>query len=178
MKRILLTLLMVAVLALSLAACGPKQPASHLEAIKAAGVIKVGTSADYPPFEYVDASGNKAGFDIDLMEEIAKRMGVKVEWVDMPFDSLIAAVQEGKIDMSISAFNYTEERDQTVDFTEAYYTSEDSFMVLDSLCRDDRQSRRCRRLPGWRPDRHHPGLVADRKPAGYRPAFRRKPVPL
>ena len=51
----------------------------------------------------------------------------------MPFDSLIAAVQEGKIDASISAFNYSEERDQTVDFSDAYYTSEDAFTVAETF---------------------------------------------
>jgi polar amino acid transport system substrate-binding protein len=104
-----------------------------LDAVKQAGVIKVGTSADYPPFESVDANGNKVGFDVDLMTEIAKRLDVKLEWVDMPFDSLIAAVQEGKIDASISAFNYSEERDQSIDFSEAYYTSEDAFTVADGF---------------------------------------------
>jgi polar amino acid transport system substrate-binding protein len=129
MKRIVVYVSLLIALSLLLAGCGGAQAANHLEAIKQAGVIKVGTSADYPPFESVDESGNKVGFDIELMEEIAGRMGVEVEWVDMPFDSLIAAVQEGKIDVSISAFNYTEERDQTVDFSSAYYTSEDAFTV-------------------------------------------------
>jgi polar amino acid transport system substrate-binding protein len=81
----------------------------------------------------VDENGNKVGFDVDLMTEIAKRLDVKLEWVDMPFDSLIAAVQEGKIDASISAFNYSEERDQTIDFSDAYYTSEDAFTVADGF---------------------------------------------
>lgn len=134
MKRIVVLLSLLAAASLVLTACGgaPKA-ANHLEAIQQAGVIKVGTSADYPPFESVDASGNKVGFDIDLMNEIAKRMNVKLEWVDMPFDSLIAAVQEGKIDASISAFNYSEERDQTIDFSDAYYTSEDAFTVAEGF---------------------------------------------
>jgi polar amino acid transport system substrate-binding protein len=51
----------------------------------------------------------------------------------MPFDSLIAAVQEGKIDASISAFNYSEERDKMIDFSDAYYTSEDAFTVADGF---------------------------------------------
>jgi polar amino acid transport system substrate-binding protein len=55
----------------------------------------------------VDEAGKFTGFDIDLMTEIARRMGVELVWTDMPFDSLVAAVQEGKIDMSISCFNYT-----------------------------------------------------------------------
>ncbi len=132
MKRVVVFVSLLVAVSLVLSGCGTKA-ANHLEAVKQAGVIKVGTSADYPPFESVDASGNKVGFDIELMTEIASRLGVKLEWVDMPFDSLIAAVQEGKIDASISAFNYSEERDKTVDFTDAYYTSEDAFTVADGF---------------------------------------------
>jgi polar amino acid transport system substrate-binding protein len=133
MKRIVVFVSLLIALSLVLSGCGGSKPANHLEAIKQAGVINVGTSADYPPFESVDANGNKVGFDIELMTEIAKRMDVKLEWVDMPFDSLIAAVQEGKIDASISAFNYTEERDKTIDFSDPYYTSEDAFTVAEGF---------------------------------------------
>ena len=133
MKRIVVFVSLLVALSLMLAGCGGAEAANHLEAIKEAGRIKVGTSADYPPFESVDESGNKVGFDIELMEEVADRLGVKLEWVDMPFDSLIAAVQEGKIDASISAFNYTEERDQTIDFSDPYYTSEDAFTVAEGF---------------------------------------------
>lgn len=133
MKRIVYFVSVLVAISLLLAGCGAPKAANHLEAIKQADVIKVGTSADYPPFESVDANGNKVGFDIELMAEIGRRLDVKLEWVDMPFDSLIAAVQEGKIDASISAFNYTEERDQTVDFTDAYYTSEDAFTVAETF---------------------------------------------
>jgi polar amino acid transport system substrate-binding protein len=133
MKRVVVFISLLIAISLVLSGCGSGKPANHLEAIKQAGTIKVGTSADYPPFESVDASGNKVGFDVELMTEVAKRLGVKLEWVDMPFDSLIAAVQEGKIDASISAFNYSEERDQTIDFSDAYYTSEDAFTVADGF---------------------------------------------
>ncbi len=132
MKRFLVVVSLLAAASLLLSACGAGA-SNHLAAIKNAGIIKVGTSADYPPFESVDSNGNKVGFDVDLMTEIAKRLGVQLQWVDMPFDSLIAAVQEGKIDASISAFNYTEERDKTIDFTDAYYTSEDAFTVADNF---------------------------------------------
>ena len=133
MKRLIL---LVVVLALMLAAVGCKSTADHLTAIKDAGKIVVGTSADYPPFEFVDETGTTTGFDVELMQEIGKRMGVTVEWVDMPFDSLIAAVQEGKIDASIAAFNYDADRDKQVDFTDAYYTTEDSFTVLEGFTGD------------------------------------------
>ena len=132
MKRIFTLISIVAIFGMLLSACGGGAN-THLGKIKAAGTIKIGTSADYPPFESVDASGNKTGFDIDLMTEIAKRMGVKLEWVDMPFDSLIAGVQEGKIDGAISAFNFSEERDKVVDFTDPYYTGEDAYTVADSF---------------------------------------------
>jgi polar amino acid transport system substrate-binding protein len=134
MKRIVVYMSLLVAVSLVLAGCGSaSQSANHLEAIQQAGVIKVGTSADYPPFESVDASGNKVGFDIDFMTEIANRLNVKLEWVDMPFDSLIAAVQEGKIDASISAFNYSAERDKMIDFSDAYYTSEDAFTVAEGF---------------------------------------------
>jgi polar amino acid transport system substrate-binding protein len=133
MKRVVVFVSLLVAVSLILSGCGGGKAANHFEAVKQEGVIKVGTSADYPPFESVDESGNKVGFDIELMTEIAKRLGVELEWVDMPFDSLIAAVQEGKIDASISAFNYSEERDLTVDFTEAYYTSEDAFTVAETF---------------------------------------------
>ncbi len=132
MKRFLGLMSLVVLVSLLLTSCGGAS-GSHLDTIKAAGVIKIGTSADYPPFEYIDEGGNRVGFDIELMEEVAKRLGVTVEWVDMPFDSLIAGVQEGKIDASISAFNYTEERDQVVDFSEPYYMGEDAFLVADGF---------------------------------------------
>jgi len=132
MKKVSLFLSFIIMASMLLTGCGAGG-GTHLEEIQEAGVIKVGTSADYPPFEYVDEQGNKVGFDIALMEEIASRMGVTVEWVDMPFDSLIAGVQEGKIDASIAAFNYSEERDEVVDFTDAYYVGEDAFVVAEGF---------------------------------------------
>lgn len=133
MKRIPCSVLLIVAITLVLSACGPKEPANHLEAIKQEGKLVAGTSADYPPFESIDENGNMVGFDIDLINEIGKRMGVEVEIQDMPFDSLIAGVQEGKIDLSIAAFNYTEERDKTVDFTDAYYYAEDGFLVAEDF---------------------------------------------
>ena len=131
MKRSFIFMLVLASLVLS--ACGGAASGNHLDAIKKAGTIKVGTSADYPPFESVDQSGNKVGFDIDLMTEIAKQINVKLEWVDMPFDSLIEGVQKSKIDAVISGMNYTIDRAKQVNFSDPYYTLEDSFVVADSF---------------------------------------------
>jgi polar amino acid transport system substrate-binding protein len=126
-------LVLVIVSAILLAGCQSAQEVSYLDKIQSANKVVVGTSADYPPYEYIDETGNLVGFDIELMEEIAERMGVELEWQDMPFDSLIAAVQEDKIDMSISCFNYSDERAQLVDFSDPYYTSMDAFIVAEGF---------------------------------------------
>jgi polar amino acid transport system substrate-binding protein len=126
-------ILVTLILALLLAACQQAGGEGHLASMRDAGKMVVGTSADYPPFESVDESGNFVGFDIALIEEIGRRMDLEVEIQDMPFDSLIAAVQEDKLDLAISAFNYDEERDRSVDFTEPYYFAEDAILVAEGF---------------------------------------------
>jgi len=133
MKKILFLGSLIMVIVLLLTACGPKEPANHLEEIQQAGKMVVGTSADFPPYEFVDEDGTINGFDAVLIKEIGDRMGLEVELIDMPFDSLLAAVQEGKIDLTIAAFNYTEERDKSVDFTDAYQESWTVLVVKDDF---------------------------------------------
>ena len=86
------------------------------------GIIKVGTSADFPPFEYME-NDKMLGFDIDLMNYIAARIGYGVEFVNMPFDKLIPAVVNGEVDCAISAITATDERESVVDFTRPYLTA-------------------------------------------------------
>ena len=107
-----------------LAACGAPKSTGNQAVIQKAGAIKVGTSADYPPFEYFDSNGEKAGFDIALMEEIAKRLGAKLEWDDIAFESLMAAVEKGEIDLAISAIPYQAEAPDKVAFSDPYYVAE------------------------------------------------------
>jgi polar amino acid transport system substrate-binding protein len=123
-------LLMAALLALSAcsavqqaATSGGEAPAAagKLGEIQAAGKLVVGTSADYPPYESI-------GFDMDLMRAIGEQLGVEVEFQDMPFDTLIASVQEGKIDAIIAAMQATAERDEQVDFTIPYRMTKDAFI--------------------------------------------------
>jgi polar amino acid transport system substrate-binding protein len=109
-----------------------EQPAAADEGllgqIKERGKLIVGTSADYPPYESIDAEGEFIGFDMDLARAIGEKLGVEVEFQDMPFDSLIAAVQEGKIDVVIAAMQATPERDETVDFSMVYRPTKDAFL--------------------------------------------------
>lgn len=124
MKKFIKVLFMVIVLAIVVAACGPKAPASRLDAIKKAGKIVVGTSADYEPWEYKDENDNFVGIDMEIMREIGKRMGVEVEFQDLGFDALVTAVQEGKVDAAIAAMASTAERRQQVDFSVMYYAGD------------------------------------------------------
>lgn len=118
MKKISLLLVVLLCLSLALAACAA-QPDK----------LVVGTSADYPPYESVDEQGNYVGFDMDLIREIGNRIGMEVEIKDMPFDSLVAAVQEGKVDAVIAAMQKSPEREEKVDFSEGYHTQVDAFLV-------------------------------------------------
>jgi len=103
--------------------------ADLLQQIKDSGKMTVGTSADYPPYESVDAGGQFVGFDMDLIREIGKRMGVKVVIKDMGFDTLITALQAKKIDAVIAAMQYSPERDKKVDFSDVYRKISDAFLV-------------------------------------------------
>ncbi len=92
-------------------------------------VLRVGTESTYPPFEFRDKNNKLVGFDIDLMEAIAKKIGKKIEWVDMPFDSLIPALLAGKIDVIAAGMSATKERAKRVAFSIPYYISLSSFLV-------------------------------------------------
>jgi polar amino acid transport system substrate-binding protein len=89
----------------------PSARTSLLDQIVARGELIVGTSADYPPFENKTyPAGEIVGFDIDLSEMIADEIGVTLQMVDIPFDSLIAACSAGTVDMLAAGLTYTQER--------------------------------------------------------------------
>lgn len=91
--------------------------------------IIVGTSADFPPFEYKDTNGNIIGFDIDLIKKILTDEGYTVEVQDIGFDSLIPSLQTDKIDVIAAAMTITDERKQQVDFSNPYYDANQSVLV-------------------------------------------------
>lgn len=85
-------------------------------------ILRVGTNAEYPPFEYKKGEAF-AGVDMALVKAIADKMGMKYEIIDMDFDALIPSLTSNKIDMAISAITITDERKQQVDFSLPYYTA-------------------------------------------------------
>ena len=103
-----------------------------LQEIKDSGKLVVGTCADYPPYEWhliKDGKDEIIGFDIDIAQAIADELGVDLEIKDMDFDGLIPALSTGKIDMIIAGMNPTDERKQSVDFTDIYYTQKDALVI-------------------------------------------------
>ncbi|WP_304681227.1 transporter substrate-binding domain-containing protein [uncultured Clostridium sp.] len=104
-----------------------------LKTIQEKGKLVVGMSADYAPYEfhYIDESGKDVigGFDVDIANEIAKKIGVELAIQEMDFDALVAALPAGKIDLVISGMNPTEERAKVVDFSEIYYNSKHGVLV-------------------------------------------------
>ena len=85
------------------------------------GVLTMGTNATFPPYEYYE--GDKiVGIDAEISQAIAEKLGLTLEIVDMDFNSLVSAVQSGKIDISAAGMTVTEDRLQNVDFTDSYST--------------------------------------------------------
>jgi len=125
-----IAIVLCAVLALGLlAGCAKAEAAkTKLEQIKEAGVLVVGTSPDYPPYEFVIAGegGQMAykGIDIDIAGEIAKDLGVTLKVEAMDLNGLDSALQMGTIDMILAAYNASEERAAVMDFSDVYYIDE------------------------------------------------------
>lgn len=134
-------LLLALMMILSLAACGSKSDdsaqgssdgdassddtaKSKIEQIKEAGVLVMGTSADYPPNEFrteVDGKDTIVGFDVAIAQYIADDLGVELKVVDMSFDNLCINLAKGDFDIVIAGMASTEERLKSVDFSDPYF---------------------------------------------------------
>ena len=132
-------LTLAAMMTMSLVGCSSSgdngesgEAADKLQQIKDSGVLKVGTSAEYSPYEFhkvVDGEDKIVGFDDFIVQEIAKDMGVKVEYTDMDFDGLLGALQADKVDIVLAGMTPNEERKKSVDFSEIYYTNSNVCIV-------------------------------------------------
>ena len=95
-------------------------PPTLLESIKSAGKIRIGVEGTYRPYTYHDASGKLAGFEYDIAETLAKDLGVTAEYIETPWDSLIAGVDAGRYDIVLNNVAPTEERKKKYDFSVPY----------------------------------------------------------
>lgn len=112
----------------------PAAPAAGptMSKIKSNGKLILGTSADYPPYEFhasIDGKDTIVGFDIEVGKAIAKQLGVELEIQDMAFDGLLAALSAGSIDLVIAGMTPDEERKQSVDFSDIYYYAVQGVLV-------------------------------------------------
>ncbi len=128
--RLLAAVSLAAALAVLLAAGCGKKGEGTLARIRREGTLRVGTDATYPPFESIDpASREVVGFDADMMRAIGKSLGVRVEFLVVPFDGILAALKSGKYDAVISALTITEDRAREVLFSAPYYAAGQSIVV-------------------------------------------------
>ncbi len=145
MKK-LTAILLALTLVLTLCACGgakEESAASPAEEAAPAEVKKLvmATNAAFPPYEYIGDDGETIeGFEVEILQYIADKLGMELEIVDMEFGSVLTSVQTGKVDIGVSGLTVTEERLQNVNFTTSYTTAVQSIIVTDDspiTCADD-----------------------------------------
>ncbi|MCZ8175356.1 MAG: basic amino acid ABC transporter substrate-binding protein [Burkholderiaceae bacterium] len=121
---------------LMLAACGKKEPApapaATAPAPAPAKVYVVGTDAAYAPFESQNEKGEIVGFDVDVVQAIAAKAGIQVKFVNTPWEGIFNTLQQGDRDMVVSAVTITDERKQTMDFSDPYFDAAQLIAVKES----------------------------------------------
>ncbi len=141
MKKLITTVGLLLLLSLLLAACGGAAPAEEAAApanddllaeIKSQGKVLVSTDANYAPQSFLEADGSFVGFDIDVATEIAKRLGVEVEFVTPDWDIITAGNWGNQWDMSVGSMTVTTARQKALDFASpAYYYTPAQFAAAE-----------------------------------------------
>lgn len=111
---------------LILAACSRQEPPAAPAAGEtpvAVRTLVVGTDAAYAPFESQDEKGEIVGFDIDVVKALAEKAGVQVRFVNTPWEGIFNTLAQGDRDLLVSAITITEERGQTMDFSDPYFVA-------------------------------------------------------
>jgi lysine-arginine-ornithine-binding protein len=119
--------LVVMLVSIAMLSAIPVSWASSLDDVKAKGVIVFATDATYPPFESVDKDGKIVGFDVDLGNEVAQRMGLKAQFVNTAWDGIFLGLSGKKYDVIISSVSITPKRQETFDFSIPY---KDTYQIL------------------------------------------------
>ncbi|MBQ5389405.1 MAG: transporter substrate-binding domain-containing protein [Clostridia bacterium] len=126
MKKIIALALVAIMLVCTLAGCGAK--GKTLAEVKEAGKLTVATSPDFPPFETLE--GDKVvGIEVDILNLIAKELGVELEIVQMDFDSVLFGIQSAKYDCGMSGITASEDRKENMLFTTPYYNAAQVIVV-------------------------------------------------
>jgi polar amino acid transport system substrate-binding protein len=122
MKKGILLFMTMILLAGVLSACGTSKTTNAANK----KVLVMATSADYPPFEYVDTakSDKIIGFDVDLANALGEKLGYKINVKDMDFSGLIQSLKTGQADLVLAGMTPTSDRKKNVDFSDVYYTAQ------------------------------------------------------
>jgi polar amino acid transport system substrate-binding protein len=108
--------------------------ADELQDIKSKGVLVVGVKADYPPFGFLNSAGQNVGIEPDLARDLAKRLGVKIQFVPVQAANRMQFVEQGKINVLIATMNDTPERAKVLDIVHPdYYASGYNVMMPDTV---------------------------------------------
>ncbi|MCR5093068.1 MAG: basic amino acid ABC transporter substrate-binding protein [Lachnospiraceae bacterium] len=127
MKKQVLSAALIVMMVLTLCACG----SSGSSGTATKGVLVMATNAEFPPYEYKE--GDKiVGIDAEIAEAIAQKIGCKLEIEDIAFDSIIAEVVSGKADIGLAGMTITEDRKQSVNFSDPYATSSQVVIVQEA----------------------------------------------
>jgi len=121
---------LVVLLSFALAPAASAQQASRLDDILKAGTIKIGVFTDLEPYGFLDASGKNVGYDVDIGLELAKRLGVKTEFIQVTGPTRVPSLVAGKVDVVIADFTRTLERSKLIAFTDPYIVVGNTYMVL------------------------------------------------
>lgn len=102
---------------------------NSLEAVKASGKLRIGTEGTYAPFTFHDADGKLTGFDVEIAEEVTKRLGVKPEFIETQWDGIFAGMDAKRFDVIFNEVSITDERKVKYDFSDPYIVSKAVLIV-------------------------------------------------
>jgi len=108
------------------------QPKTIWDTVQERGKLIIGTDPYWPPYQYLDAQGNLIGFEVDLIEMIAERLNLTVEWKQLSFDAIIPEVKAKTVDLGVSGFSVTPERSEVIQYTQYHSITEGQIIMLNS----------------------------------------------
>lgn len=134
MKKLVTFMLMAFILANIIFASGSKETATGdlLERIKAKGEITIAMEGTWAPWTYHDSNNNLVGFDVEIGQEIAKKLGVKAKFIEGEWDGLLAGLESGRYDIMINGVDITPERELKYDFSTPYAYNRTAVIVREN----------------------------------------------
>lgn len=109
-----------------------EEPETMWDIVQERGELRIGTDPYWPPYQYLDEEGNIIGFEVDLIEMVAERLDLTVEWKTLSFDAIIPEVKAKTIDLGVSGFSVTPDRLEVIQYTMPHSITEGQVLMLQS----------------------------------------------